>query len=166
MTDLIDYSDSDITIKIMPDGNIDMRHLARAVQAALEYYRTGFEQAVAASPDEIALGKAVINCSMQAFSLECALKGVYQAFRIDFPKKHDLSRLFAGLPVEHQQAIQANRSEWTLMPETQETAFQDFVEHHKNDFVQWRYLTGENLESAYFGLSAATTAVNAHSKMI
>ena len=166
MTDLSNSSNSGIAIKIMPDGNADMHHLGTAVQAVLEYYRTGFEQAVAATADEIALGKAIINCTMQAFSLECALKGVYQALGTDFPKIHDISRLLKELPVEHQQAIQANWSEWTLIPETQETTFQDFVEDHKNDFVKWRYLTGGNLESAYFALFAATMAVNAHSKML
>ena len=38
--------------------------------------------------------------------------------------------------------------------------FREFVEEHKNDFVQWRYLAGQRLESTYLTWFAAIEAVN------
>ena len=155
-----------IDIEIMADGHVDMHILSRAVLGALEYWRVGFEEAVNGSPDEIAVGKAVINCAMQAFSLECALKGVHQALGMTFPKDHDLSRLFTNLPSETRHAIETKWVAWTLMPETSAMTFGEFVDEHKNDFVQWRYLTGARLESAYFALFAATMAANSVTREI
>ena len=73
---------------------------------------------------------------------------------------HDLSYLFDKLPDEIRQQIQANWTAWNLFEVTAEMTFSEFVEQHKDDFVQWRYLTGARMESAYFGLFAATNAVN------
>ena len=160
MDDRNNFANTHITIKMLSDGNIDMHYLSRAVWAALEYYRTGDGRIVAATVDEIETGKAVINCSMQAFGLECALKGVYQAIGKCFAKKHDLSILFEGLPSECQQAIEKNWSKWTLVPETQSMTFRDFIKDHKCDFVNWRYLQGNNLKSESLSLFAATAAVN------
>lgn len=146
--------------------NADMHHISRSVHAALEYYRVGTERAVNASPDEIAMGKGIIQCSMLAFALECALKGLLQALRKPFPGKHDLLLLFNELPIEKQEAIQAKWTEWTLTPEMRETTFRGFVEAHRADFVEWRYLECTRLENQYFWWFAATEAVNAVTRAV
>ena len=160
MTDQSNTENIEIHFKVFVDGNIDMHLLSRAVLGALEYHRVGFEEAVAVDPAEIEMGKGVINCAMQAFSLECALKGVHQALGMAFPKSHNLSFLFANLPSENRHAIETSWASWTLVPETGAMTFGEFVDEHRNDFVEWRYLTSARLESAYFGLFAATMAVN------
>ena len=151
-----------------PNGktNADMHHISRSVHAALEYYRVGTETAVNAGPDEIELGKGIIQCSMLAFALECALKGLLQALGQPFPGKHDLLLLFDKLPAEKREEIQAIWTEWTLNPEIQETTFRDFVEAHRNDFVEWRYLEGTRLENRYISWFAATGAVNAVTRAV
>ena len=119
----------------MADGNIDMHHLSRAVLGALEYYRIGDQRGVDASPDEVEVGKAVINSAMQAFGLECALKGLHQALGINFPRSHDLTDLYDNLPVAKQAEIEANWAEWDLMPEPAAMTFREFVAGHHRDFV-------------------------------
>ena len=151
-----------------PNGrtNADMHHISRSVHSALEYYRIGTEIGVNANPDEIEMGKGIIQCSMLAFALECALKGLFQALGEPFPGKHDLLSLFDKLPIEEQEKIQANWTEWTLFPETQETTFRGFVEAYRGDFVQWRYLEGMRLENKYMSWFAATEAVNAITRAV
>ena len=160
MTELTGLEDTVFDIKVMDDGNTDLYHVSRAVMGALEFFRIGTEQNVDATHDEIAIGKAIIQCSMRAFALECALKGVLQTLGISFPREHDLSRLFAELPQEFQHDIEANWKEWTLAPESQGMTFKTFTERHKRDFVEWRYLKGGELESNALSLFAATRAVN------
>ena len=151
---------SDVNIAVMPDGHIDMYYISRSIQAALEYSRVGDVRAVNATAHEINIGKGIITCSMQALGLECALKGLYQALKLPFAKKHDLSLLFKRLPEEYREGIEAKWAELTLFPEVSETTFWDFIEFHKKDFEQWRYLDADKLESSYFGLYAATMAVH------
>ena len=146
--------------------NADMHHISRSVHAALEYYRVGTETAVNASPDEIEMGKGIIQCSMLAFALECALRGLFQALGKPFPGKHGLLALFDNLPKEHREEIQANWTEWTLTPEIQHTTFRGFVEAHRKDLVEWRYLEGTRLENRYMSWFAATEAVNAVARAV
>ena len=161
MTNQSNTANIPIQVNVMADGNIDMHHLSRAVLGALEYYRIGEQRGVDATPDEVEVGKAVINSAMQAFGLECALKGLHQALGMNFPKTHDLVNLFDGLPAANQAEIQARWAEWDLTPEPQAMTFRKFVEEHAGDFVAWRYLEGNRLENAPLGMLAAIMAVNA-----
>lgn len=149
-----------IRYQVLDDGNVDMRFISQAVQAALECHRVGSQKAVAASPDEIAAGQGIIECAMQAFSLECALKGLHQALGRRFCKIHDLLRLLDNLPSDVQEQIEANWKLWTLVPATQKKTFRELVEQHKDDFLAWRYQKASKLESDYFGLYEAIHAVN------
>ena len=150
-----------------PDGKTyaDMHHISRAVHAALEYYRIGTETGVNATPNEIEMGKGIIQCSMLPFALECALKGLLQALGKTFPRTHNLLSLFDKLPTEKQEKIQTN---WTgyLFPETPQTTFRDFIEPHRADFVNWRYLQGYQLENEYMPWFAAIAVVNAVTKAV
>ena len=165
MTDIDPSEGAVIPFRLIQDPNgktnADMHHISHSVHAALEYYRTGTETAVNATPDEIEMGKGIIQCSMLAFALECGLKGVLQAMGVAFPGKHDLLALFDMLPVDKQEEIQANWANWTLIPETQETTFRSFIAAHTKDFVEWRYLESRRLECRYMPWFAATDAVNA-----
>ena len=105
------------------------------------------------------MGKAVINSAMQAFGLECALKGLHQALGINFPRSHDLADLYDNLPVAKQAEIEANWAEWDLMPEPAAMTFREFVAGHHRDFVAWRYLEDNRLQNAPLVL-AAIMAVN------
>jgi hypothetical protein len=160
LTELKELEETLIPFEIMDDGRADMNQISRSVHAALEYYRVGDEGGVNATTDEIALGKGIIQCSMQPFALECAIKGLLQALESSFPTKHNLSILLNKLPPENQEEIQTNWAKWNLAEETQKMTFRKFVEEHKNDFVQWRYLAGQRLESTYLTWFAAIEAVN------
>ncbi len=160
MTNQSNTGNTPIQVNVMADGNIDMHHLSRAVLGALEYYRIGDQRGVDATPDEVEVGKAVINSAMQAFGLECALKGLHQALGMNFPRTHDLVDLYDNLPPANQAAIQARWAEWDLMLEPQAMTFRKFAEDHESDFVAWRYLEGNRLQNAPFGMFAAIMAVN------
>ena len=43
MTDQNGAETTGLNIRVMADGNIDMDHLSRAILAAVEFYRTGYE---------------------------------------------------------------------------------------------------------------------------
>ena len=170
MTDIDPSEGSVIPFRLIQDRNgktyADMHHISRSVHAALEFYRIGTEAGVNATQDEIEMGKGIIQCSMLAFALECGLKGVLQAMGVPFPQKHNLLSLFDRLPVERQEEIQANWANWTLIPETQETTFRSFIEAHRMDFLEWRYLEGRRLECRYMPWFAATEAVNAVTRAV
>ena len=98
------------------------------------------------------MGKAVINSAMQAFGLECALKGLHQALGINFRRSHDLADLYDNLPAAKQVEIEASWTGWDLMPEPAAMTFREFV--------AWRYLEGNRLQNAPLGMLAAIMAVN------
>ena len=170
MTEINQSEATIITFKLIknPDGktNADMHHISRAVHAALEYYRIGTAKGVNANPDEIEVGKGIIQCSMLPFALECALKGLLQALGKTFPRTHDLLSLFDKLPTENQEKIQTNWTAWGIFQETQKETFRDFIETHREDFVNWRYLEVNQLENKYMPWFSAIAAVNAVTKAV
>ena len=87
MTELKELEETLIPFEIMDDGRADMNQISRSVHAALEYYRVGDEGGVNATTDEIALGKGIIQCSMQPFALECAIKGLLQSAGVKLSHK-------------------------------------------------------------------------------
>lgn len=150
---------TEIPFKIMSDGNADMNFISRSIAGTLEYYRVGTVENAATTGDEVATGKAIIYCAMQAFALECALKGIYQALNQEFPRKHDLSALHANLPEEIKQKMEDRWKGWHFK-EAHGTTLAEFVEQHKDDFVEWRYLNAAHLETAYLDFYAATRIAN------
>ena len=151
---------TEVRFVVMPDGYADMTFISRSIAAALEYYRVGTKENTGYSPEEIAVGTAISNCAMQAFALECAIKAVYQALNKNFAKRHDLYLLYTNLPSSAQQEIEANWKKWTIAPETTEMTFREFVQDHKDDFEDWRYLQGQQMTSAYLAFFVGTQAVN------
>ncbi len=154
-----------IRFDIMPDGEADMTFISKSIAGTLEYYRVctteiGTVGNAATTEDEVTVGKGIINCTMQAFALECALKGIYQALGRKFRHIHDLERLYEDLPRDTKQEIEESWKKWTIAPETAMMTFKEFVLDHNRDFEDWRYLQGKRLESAYFAYFAGTRAVN------
>ena len=136
---------AEIPFKIMSDGNADMNFISRSIAGTLEYYRVGTVENAATTEDEVEVGKGIIYCAMQAFALECALKGIYQALNLGFPRKHDLLVLHDNLPKEIKQKMEDRWKCWHLK-EAHGTTFAEFVEQHKDDFVEWRYLHRHTLK--------------------
>ena len=149
-----------INFAIMADGNPDMSFISRSVAGALEFYRVGKEQNTGATPEEITVGKGIINAALQAFALECAFKGLYQTLGTAFPKKHGLTLLYANLPKEARQEIEDKWKEWDFLVAPSQMTFEEFSQDHRDDFIEWRYLKGGRLQSSYHGFYAATMTVN------
>ncbi len=159
MTSRQPSENAEILFKIMFDGNADMNFISRSIAGTLEYYRVGTVENAATTEDEVAVGKGIIYCAMQAFALECALKGIYQALNQEFPHTHDLFVLHNNLPKEIKQKMEDRWKGWHLK-EAHGTTFTEFVEQHKDDFVKWRYLDAAHLETAYLDFYAATRIAN------
>ena len=144
----------------------DMNHISRAIFAAIEYYRIGDERHVDGTPEEIAIGKAIIDATMSCFALECALKGLFQALGKDFSHDHDLLHLFDELPQERKDKIEAVWREWTIVPETQQTTLREFVEMHRTDYHGWRFFERRGIEFSGWPWIAATQAVYAATRSV
>lgn len=71
--------------------------------------------------------------TLQAFSVECALKSLFALEALDVPKGHDLSKLFNSLPNDLSKELS------TLFSATYSLNLSDVLTEISNDFIASRY---------------------------
>ena len=146
-------------IKRMPDGNASMKQISLSLRAALEYRRSGTK---IGDDVEIELGEGIIKSTMYLLALETALKGRYQKNNLRFEKTHDLADLYAGLPSEDQKTCEKNwkDSYFLMTSRNRGITLKEFLQKHRSNFINWRYLDKEELELIDIDMYLAITAIN------
>ena len=154
---------SELQMKTMNDGKIDMRDLSICIGSAMgEIKAQGIPEE--RRDRQIDIGMMSINSVMLSFALELALKGALQRANKEAPNIHDLKRLYESLTQGDQDRIcEQWGKQLFLSEEAKDMGPRRFFTLHRKDFESWRYLESPRMEIRDHDMYAAIMAVNAAS---
>ena len=125
-----------------PKGTLGLLHQSDSFRAAADILQRKIT--LADNPDS--LGELLVpTIVLRGFAAECMLKAILDFSNGKYDRTHDLSRLYAALHPTIQDLIEGMaKRRGKPSPKT-------VLEHHKGDFVRWRYPGG--LEGAEINLA-------------